>query len=72
MVFLIIPATSIPSERIFSLCGLVITPNRSRLTKEHVNHLVFLYVNCRSREELDKEYKELRELINSGQMSSFF
>ncbi len=41
--YLIIPATSAPSERIFSVAGNVITQHRCRLTSEHINQIVFLF-----------------------------
>jgi hypothetical protein len=41
--YLIIPATSSPSERVFSVSGQVISERRSRLSGEHVNQIVTLY-----------------------------
>lgn len=40
-----LPATSVPSERIFSCAGNVITEKRSRLLAHNVDRLVFLYEN---------------------------
>ena len=43
--FLAVPATSVPSERVFSSAGNIVNYKRSRLTPEHVNMLVFLSKN---------------------------
>ncbi|XP_069476267.1 tenascin-X-like [Ambystoma mexicanum] len=37
--YLCIPATSVPSERVFSSSGYILSPFRSRLSTEHVNML---------------------------------
>ena len=38
-------ATSVPSERLFSISGNVITSERSCLTAEHADELIFLFEN---------------------------
>uniref|UniRef100_H2YK66 HAT C-terminal dimerisation domain-containing protein n=1 Tax=Ciona savignyi TaxID=51511 RepID=H2YK66_CIOSA len=43
--YLIIPATSAPSERCFSSAGLTVSKLRSRLTGKHVEILNFLHIN---------------------------
>lgn len=43
--YLAVPATSTPSERIFSLAGNTITRKRASLHPAHVDALVFLHVN---------------------------
>ena len=43
--YLIIPATSAQSEKIFSTAGLILDDRRSRLTDEHLNMLIFLSRN---------------------------
>ena len=42
---LVIPATSVPAERVFSAAGLIVNRMRSRLSPEHVDMLVFLTKN---------------------------
>ncbi|ESN92828.1 hypothetical protein HELRODRAFT_153206, partial [Helobdella robusta] len=43
--YLAIPATSAPSEQIFSMSGQIINERRNRLKPEHVEQLVFLCHN---------------------------
>lgn len=43
--FLCIPATSVPSERVFSSSGHIISPHRSKLNPGKVNMLTFLHHN---------------------------
>uniref|UniRef100_G3PNR9 HAT C-terminal dimerisation domain-containing protein n=1 Tax=Gasterosteus aculeatus TaxID=69293 RepID=G3PNR9_GASAC len=43
--FLCIPATSTPSERLFSAAGNIASKKRASLTPEHVNMLTFLHCN---------------------------
>ena len=43
--YLIIPATSVPSERVFSLAGQIITEKRNRLDPEIANMLIMLHQN---------------------------
>ena len=40
-----IPATSAPSERVFSTAGLIITSKRSQLAPSTVNNIVFVHEN---------------------------
>lgn len=42
---LCIPATSVPSERVFSVAGNIINEKRSRLKSDNVDKLIFLYEN---------------------------
>lgn len=43
--YLCVPGTSVPSERVFSTAGDIITAKRSCLTSEHVDQLLFLQKN---------------------------
>lgn len=40
--YLAVPATSVPSERVFSTTGDIVTASRSALTRENVDTLFFL------------------------------
>lgn len=58
--YLAIPATSTPSERIFSLAGNTITRQRASLHPAHVDELIFLHENMKTKkvtaeEEWDSE-----------------
>lgn len=43
--YLCVPATSVPSERVFSAAGLILNRLRSRLHPDHVDMLIFLNKN---------------------------
>jgi len=43
--FLCVTATNVPSERLFSSAGNLLSERRSRLTPENVEKLLFLYEN---------------------------
>ena len=46
--YLIIPATSTESERVFSTAGLILDDRRNRLTDDHLNMLIFLAKNTKN------------------------
>lgn len=43
--YLVVPGTSVPSERVFSTAGDIVTASRSVLSAEHVDILIFLKKN---------------------------
>lgn len=43
--YLCVPASSVPSERVFSASGHILSPSRSKLTADNVNMLTFLHYN---------------------------
>ena len=43
--WLCVPATSTPSERVFSICGIVNQAKRSRLTGKSIQSQVFIHNN---------------------------
>ncbi|XP_077315552.1 RUN domain-containing protein 1 isoform X1 [Lithobates pipiens] len=45
--YLSVPATSTPSERLFSVAGNIVTKKRASLTSEHVDMLTFLHCNAK-------------------------
>lgn len=45
--YLAIPATSVPSERVFSTAGDIVTASRSALTADNVDKLIFLAENMK-------------------------
>ena len=47
MALMCTPATSVPSERVFSTAGDIVTQNRARLQPQHVDTLVFLKKNMK-------------------------
>ena len=42
-----IPATSVPSERIFSLAGYIVRDRRSKILSKNVNKAIFLKTNAK-------------------------
>ena len=44
---LCVPATSTPSERVFSVAGMVLSAKRSRLSPQRVNKIIFIHDNYR-------------------------
>lgn len=48
--YLCIPGTSVSSERVFSTAGDIITAQRSTLTPEHLDQILFLHKNLNTKE----------------------
>ncbi|XP_024118164.1 zinc finger BED domain-containing protein 1 [Oryzias melastigma] len=46
-IYLCIPATGVPSERVFSTAGDIVTAQRSLIKEEHVDQLIFLKTNLK-------------------------
>jgi hypothetical protein len=46
--YLCVPGTSVPSERVFSTAGDIITAQRSTLTPEHLDQILFLNKNLKT------------------------
>jgi hypothetical protein len=59
MKLLSIPATSAPSERVFSTDGLTIAKDRARLEPERANQLVFLHDSLPQLELHEKEMEKV-------------
>lgn len=47
--YLACPATSVPSECIFSKSGYITKDRRSSLSPDHINEILFVHQNCKSR-----------------------
>ena len=55
---LAIPGTSVPSERVFSKAGKIVSKFRTSLQSENVNYLIFLKSNKNHRINLCENEKE--------------
>ena len=55
--FLSIPATSAPSERVFSTAGITIAKDRARLDPANANELVFLHESLPALKKFEDSYK---------------
>ena len=53
--YLAVPATSTPSERVFSLAGNTVTRQRSSLHPDHVDKLVFVNANQKGKKKVINE-----------------
>ena len=50
--YLCVPGTSVSAERVFSTAGDIVTAQRSTLTAEHVDQLLFLHKNLETPKHL--------------------
>lgn len=58
---LCIPATSAPSERVFSMAGLTITKLRASLSSDNAGNLIFLHDTWNIAEEYQNKKAQLRK-----------
>ena len=75
--FLAIPATSVPSEQVFSIAGQILTKRRSALSEGRMNALMccknWLGFHEITKEELGKEQEllaEIQELSVDGDVAT--
>ena len=54
---LCVPATSAPSERVFSVAGLTISKCRTSVQPQHASDLIFLHDSWKLAEECEAEHK---------------
>ncbi|KAF3840379.1 hypothetical protein F7725_019096 [Dissostichus mawsoni] len=56
------PATSTPSERLFSAAGTIVSKKRASLTKEHVDMLTFLHKTFKRKEKLPQNSEKAKKI----------
>lgn len=64
---LCIPATSAPSERVFSAAGLTITNRRASLNAENAAALIFLHDSWSATEQMEKDHSPADLRANKAQ-----
>jgi hAT family C-terminal dimerisation region len=64
--FLCIPATSAPSERVFSAAGLTIAKTRASLHPDNASDLMFLHNSWSNAEKYDQQRKSIAAQKKAG------
>lgn len=59
--YLAIPASSAPSERVFSIAGFIFNKRRQRMAADKLSSLVFIHDNCQDTDAVEAVYERAKE-----------